>query len=205
MIISQREGIKTTIKSCYLYVEEINLSDKDEIKYLRMLNNGYIQNINFLENHTIIFNDKMNEINEKCNINNVQNGESIFIYGILDANKEGKHYDLPSVEFEKPYLNINNIRFENPIPNDISAYEALKYKSNHYDNFLISYDNFRKYYKIYCWNISREIRNNNNNKFINIIIDLGSTSCTVYAVFRTFSTVKLEYSKNNGLTIYKSQ
>ena len=205
MIISQREGIKTTIKSCYLYVEEINLSDEDKIKYLRMLNNGYMQNINFLENHTTTFNDKMNEINEKFNINNVQNGESIFIYGILDANKEGKHYDLPSVEFKKPYLNIDNIRFENLIPNDMSAYEALKYKSNHYDNFLISYDNFRKYYKIYCWNISREIRNNKNNKFINIITDLGSTSCTVYAVFRTFSTVKLEYSKNNGLSIYRSQ
>ena len=101
MIISQREGTKTTIKSCYLYVEKINLSDKDETKYLRMLNNGYIQNINFLENHTIIFNDKMSEINEKFNINNVQNGESIFIYGILNANKEGKHYDMPSVEFKK--------------------------------------------------------------------------------------------------------
>ena len=107
------------------------------------------------------------------------------------------------LNLKKPYLNIDNIRFENPIPNDISAYEVLKYKSNHYDNFLISYKNFKKYYRIYCWNISREIRNNN--KFINIISDMGSTFCTVYTVFRTFSTIKLEYNKSNGLFVYKSQ
>ena len=57
------------------------------------------------------------------------------MYGILNTNKEGLKYDLPSVKFEKPYLNIDNIKFENPIENDISAYDELKSKSNHYDNF----------------------------------------------------------------------
>ena len=41
--------------------------------------------------------------------------------GILNTNKEGLRYDLPSVKFEKPYLNIDNIKFENPIENDISV------------------------------------------------------------------------------------
>ena len=50
----------------------------------------------------------------------------LFIYGILDTNKEGLKYNLPSVKFEKPYLNIDNIKFENPIDNDISAYDELK-------------------------------------------------------------------------------
>ena len=59
----------------------------------------------------------------------------VYIYGILDTNKEGLKYYLPSVKFEKPYLNIDNIKFENPIDNDISAYDELKNKSNHYDNF----------------------------------------------------------------------
>ena len=45
------------------------------------------------------------------------------MHGVLDANKEGLNYDLPSVKFENAHLNIDNIRFENPIPNDISAYE----------------------------------------------------------------------------------
>ena len=34
------------------------------------------------------------------------------MYGILNTNKEGLKYDLPSVKFEKPHLNIDNIEFE---------------------------------------------------------------------------------------------
>ena len=48
------------------------------------------------------------------------------MYGVLDTNKEGLEYDLPSVKFKKPYLSIDNIKFENPIDNDISAYDELK-------------------------------------------------------------------------------
>ena len=48
IIISKRENITTTIKSCFLYIEEVKLSDEDQIKYLRLLNNGYTKTINFL-------------------------------------------------------------------------------------------------------------------------------------------------------------
>ena len=47
----------------------------------------------------------------------------IYSYVILNTNKDGLKYDLPSVKFEKPYLNIDNIKFENPIYNDILAYD----------------------------------------------------------------------------------
>ena len=126
MIISSRENIETTIKSCHLLVKEVELYENDHIKYLKMLNNGYSKNINFLECHTRIFNNKMSETNENFYVNNVQNCDSIYMYGILDTNKDGLKYDLPSVKFEKPYLNIDNIKFENPINNDISAYDSLK-------------------------------------------------------------------------------
>ena len=129
MIISSRENIKTTIKSCHLFVNEIKLNEADHIKYLKMLNNGYTKNINFLENNTRIFNDKMSEINENFHINNIRNADSIYLFGILDANKEGLHFDLPSVRFIKPQMHIDNIKFENPILNDISAYMELKNKS----------------------------------------------------------------------------
>ena len=36
MIISSRENIKTTIKSCYLFVKEVTLYENDHIKYLKM-------------------------------------------------------------------------------------------------------------------------------------------------------------------------
>ena len=205
IIISKRENITTTIKSCYLYVEEIKLSDEDHIRYLKLLNNGYTKSINFLENHTRTFDDKLTTINENFYINNVRNADSVYIYGILDSNKVGFHFDLPSVKFEDIYLNIDNVRFENPITNDISAYKILKSKSNHSDKFLISYENFRQYYRVYCFNVSRNIRDNHNNKFMNIITNLEESACTVYVVFKTFSTVKLEYNKSNGLIVYKSQ
>ena len=146
IVVSKRANIKTSIKSCFLYVEEIKLSDEDQIKYLKLLNDGYIKSINFLENHTRIFNEKLSTANENFYINNVRNADSVYIYGILDSNKEGFHFDLLSVKFEDICLNIDNIRFENPITNDISAYKILKSKSNYSDKFLISYENFRQYY-----------------------------------------------------------
>ena len=128
MIISSRENIETTIKSCHPFVKEVTLHENDHIKYLKMLNDGYTKNINFLECHTRIFNDKMSEINENFFVNNVQNCDSVYMYGIFDTNKDGLKYDLPSVKFEKSYLNINNIKFENAVDNDISAYDELKSK-----------------------------------------------------------------------------
>ena len=205
IIISKRDNVTTTIKSCFLYVEEVKLSDEDHIRYLKLLNDGYMKTINFLENHIQIFDDKITTINENFNINNVRNADSVYIYGILDTNKEGFHFDLPSVKFEDIYLNIDNVRFENPITNDISAYKILKSKSNHSDKFLISYENFRQYYRVYCFNVSRNIRDNLNNKFMNIIINIEESACTVYVVFKTFSSIKLEYNKSNSLVVYKSQ
>ena len=135
VIISSRENIETTIKSCHLFVKEVTLHENDHIKYFKMLNVGYSKTINFFECHTRVFNDKMSEINENFYVNNVQNCDSVYMYGILNTNKEGLKYDLPSVKFENPHLNIDNIEFEKPIDNDLSAYDELKSKSNHYDNF----------------------------------------------------------------------
>ena len=144
-------------------------------------------------------------INENFYINNVRNSDSVYIHGILDSNKEGFQFDLPSVKSKNIYLNIDNIRFENPITNDISAYKILKSKSNHSDKFFISYENFRQYYRIYCFNASRNVRDDHNNKFMNIIANIEYTACTVYIVFKTSSSVKLEYNKRDGIIVYKSQ
>ena len=40
---------------------------------------------------------------------------------------------------------------------------------------------------------------------MNMITNMEETSCTVYVVFKMFSTVKLEYDKNDGLIVYKTQ
>ena len=120
-----------------MIVEEIKLSKEDELRYLKKLDNGYIKTINFLGNHVKIFNDKFNINRQDFYLNNVRNGDSIYIYGILDANKTGLNYDMPLVKSNEPYLLIDNVRFENPIPNDISAYKSIKSKSMYSNNFII--------------------------------------------------------------------
>ena len=200
---TSRDGCTYEIKNVYLYTEEVKLTDGDNIKYLKMLDNKFTKKINFMENHTLTFDGKLKEVNEDFTINNIRNSNSVFIYGILNTNKTGLNNDLPSVKFENLYLNIDNIRFENPIPNDISAYNILKYKSNHSDNFIITYKEFLEYYRIYCFNVNRQTQNDSNNKFMNIITNIESTSSTVYIVWKIYSVIEMEYNKN-GLNIYKT-
>ena len=38
-----------------------------------------------------------------------------------------------------------------------------------------------------------------------IITNIEDTACTVYIVFKTFSSIRSEYNKNNGVLVYKSQ
>ena len=203
IFITSREGCTYKIKNVYLYTEEVKLTDSDNIKYLKMLDNKFTKKINFMENHTLTFDGKLKEINEDFAINNIRNSDSVFIYGIFNTKKAGLNNDLPSVGFENIQLNIDNTRFENPIPNDISAYNILKYKSNHSDNFIITYEEFLEYYRIYCFNVNRQTQDDINNKFMNIITNIESTSSTVYIVWRNYSTIEMEYTKN-GLNIYKT-
>ena len=121
IFVTSREGCTYEIKNAYLYTEEVKLTDSDNIKYLEMLDNKFTKKINFMENHALIFDGKLKEINEDFAINNIRKSDSVFIMGILNSKQTGSNDDLPSVKFENPYLNIDNIRFENPIPNDISA------------------------------------------------------------------------------------
>ena len=205
LFVTNRDGVSYDIKSAHLIVEEIKLNEEDELRYLKKLDNGYIKTINFLENHVKIFNDKFNIVRQDFYVDNVRNGDSIYLYAILDANKEGMHYDLPSVQFKEPFLNIDNVRFENEIPNDISSFKILKSKSIHQNDFLINYIEYLNYYRIYFWNISRQIKVDNANKFINIITGMEESACEVYIVFKTFASITLKYSKNDKLIVYKYQ
>ena len=205
IFVSSRDGITYDIKSTYLILEEIKLSEEDELRYLKKLDTGYIKTINFLENHVKIFNNKFNINRQNFYLNNVRNGDSIFIYGILNANKTGLNYDIPSVKFNEARLLMDNVRFENPIPNDISAYKSLKSKSMYSNNFIIKYDDYINYYRIYFWNISRQIKDDNANKFINILTGLETALCEIYIVFKTSASITMKYSKNDKLIVYKSQ
>ena len=118
MLASSRDNIKYTINNAFSYTEEIKLNDTDNIKYLKMLDNRFSKKINFIENNVSIFNGKLTTINQDFNISNIRNADSVFIYGIIENEESGLNHELPSIRFENPYINIDNIRFENPIPSD---------------------------------------------------------------------------------------
>ena len=66
-----------------------------------------IKTINFLENHTRIFDEKLYEIGENFCIKNVRNSDSVYIYGILDSNKEEFHFNyLKTINFLENHTRI---------------------------------------------------------------------------------------------------
>ena len=73
IFVTSREGCSHKIKNVYLYVEEVKLTDSDNIRYLKMLNNKFTKKINFMENHILIFDGELKEINEDFAINNIRN------------------------------------------------------------------------------------------------------------------------------------
>ena len=112
-----------------------------------MLNNNFVRKINFLENHADIYNDKLSLITNDYSLSNTSNPYCVFIYGISNAKKQGLNNDLPNIQMKSPYLSINSIKFKNGIPNDITAYHNLKYKSNHSENLLLTYAEFLNNYQ----------------------------------------------------------
>ena len=201
--IFKRNTSTFNIVSAYLYVNEIKLSDSDNIKYLKMLNSGYSKKINFLENNirsfTNIGNGKQN-----FNLNSISNCNSIYFYGVLNDRINGDYYKLPN----KKFLNINCLigskRIDEGIPNDINGYMILKDKSTFNDKFSINYKDFLDNYRIYSFNIDRIIRDDNSNQQINITAESNSDNAsTVYVIYKTYVTVTLNYSEN-GIKVYKN-
>ena len=194
------------IKNAYLIVDEIQLSNEDNIKCLKMLNNGYEKKINFMENHVKVYDEKIHGVDENFHINNVSKSDSVCIYAIDGNRKTGLQNDLPSVGFSNISINIDFVRFKNPINNDISAYKILKNKSNHPNDFLITYHEFKTYYRMYRFNTNREIHEDNSNRYMSIITNINIneiTTPTVYIVWRNYATITMNYSKDE-LIVCKS-
>ena len=55
------------------------------------------------------------------------------------------------------------------------------------------------------WNISRQIKHDNANKFINILTGMETASCEVYIIFKTSASITMKYNKNDKSIVYKFQ
>ena len=189
--------------SAYLYVNEVKLSKSDEIKFLKMLNSGYSKKMNFLENIVRKFTNIQNG-KQNFNLDSISNCNSIYFYGVLDDNIDGDFYKLPNKKFENINFLIGSKRIDEGIPNNISAYMILKDKPTFNDEFLVNYKDFIDNYRIYSFTIDRIIRDDNSNQQINISCESDTENeSTVYVVYKTYSTITLNYSEN-GIKVYKN-
>ena len=200
--IFKRNTSTFNIVSAYLYVNEMKLSDSDNVKFLEMLNSGYSKKI-FLENNIRKFTNIQNG-KQNFNLDSIANCNSIYFYGVLNDRIHGDFYKLPHKKFENINCLFGSKRIDEGIPNDISDYMILKDKSIFKDEFLINYKDFMDNYRIYSFNIDRIIRDDNANQQINITAESTSnTASTVYIVYKTYATVTLNYSEN-GIKVYKN-
>ena len=201
--IFKRKTSTFNVVSAYLYLNEVKLSDSDNIKYLKMLNSGHTKKINFLENKVRKFTDIQNG-KQNFNLDSISNCNSIYFYGVLNDRINGDFYKLPSKKFENINCFIASKRIDEGIPNDINAYMILKDKSTFDHEFLVNYKDFIDNYRIYSFNIDRIIRDDKSNQQINITCESDSNDiCTVYAIYKTYVTINLNYS-DNGIKVYKN-
>ena len=201
--IFKRNASTFNLVSAYLYVNEIKLSDSDNIKYLKMINSGYTKKINFLENSVRKFTNIQNG-KQSFNLDSISNCNSIYFYGVLNDRIDGDFYKLPSKNFENINCLIGSKRIDEGIPNNISAYMILKDKSTFDNEFLVNYKDFIDNYRIYSFNIDRIIRDDNSNQQINITCESTSNNeSTVYVIYKTYATITLNYSQD-GIKVYKN-
>ena len=123
--IFKRNASTFNVISAYLYVNEVKLSDSDNIKFLKMLNNGYSKKINFLENNVRKFTN-IQSGKQNFNLDSISNCNSIYFYGVLNDKINGDFYKLPNKNFENINCLIGSKRVDEGIPNNISAYMILK-------------------------------------------------------------------------------
>ena len=201
--ILKRNTSTFNVVSAYLYVNEIKLSDSDNIKFLKMLNSGYSKKMNFLEYNVRTYTDIQNG-KQKFDLDSIANCNSIYFYKVLNDRINGDFYKLPNKKFENINCLIGSKRIGVGIANDINAYMILEDKSTFNDEFLVNYKNFIDNYRKYSFNIDRIIRDDSSNQQININCESDSESVsTVYVVYKTYATITLNYSEN-GIKVYKN-
>ena len=202
--IINRENSSFEINNVFLYVNEIKLNNSDNIKYLKMIDDGYSKKINYQENNIRTFTNIANG-DQDFGIHNVRNCNSLYFYGVVNTRVAENQYQTLDKNFNNITCLIDNIKVDNRIVNNIQAYMNLKDKSIYNNKFLINYSDFITNYRIYHFNLDRKIRDDDTNKFINIVYNgVTETESTVSVFYRSYATITLKIDKKDGMTVYKN-
>ena len=197
--VTDQANVTKTLISSHLYCDQVILDEIEKIEYLKN-HNQFDINIPFLENFCKKDNNNITDNNFDVFINNVRNGNDVFLMLIKDNNT----IKLPNKKSTNLQLYIDNQRFENGISSNLDAYIELKNRSEYTNEFILDYNRFLNNYTIYSFPIYRNSRNDKSNKYINITGQgIDDDDSKAILVWRQMSNINLEIN-NNYLEVIKT-
>ena len=163
-VTDQDTNVTQTLVSSHLYVDRVILHEIEKMEYPKNYNNFNV-NITFLENHVKKYNNNITNENFDLFVNNIRNGNNLFLLLIKDNNNTLKLHDKKCKNIQ---LYIDNQNFQTEILSDLDAYTELKNRSENVNEFILDYNRFLNNHTIYSFPIYRDSRFDKNNKYINI-------------------------------------
>ena len=178
-----------TLVSSHLYVDQVVLHEIERIEFLK--NHNYFDvNILFFENFVKKDSHTINNNNFDTYINNVRNGNDVFLMLIKDDNNTLK---LPNKKCKNLNLYIDNQRFQNGISSDLDGFIGLKNRSEYVNEFILDYNRYLNNYTIYSFSIYRNSRDDKSNKYINITgIGNDDDDAKPIIIWRQMSNISLK-------------
>ena len=183
----------------HIYTDVCYLDEGNKIEYHKNINK-FNKTIPIFENHVRINNDKIEGDNFNFFVNNVRNCKNIFLMLI----KDDSIVKIPNKSCSNIQMYIDNEKFQNPIDNNIDAFINFKNRSPYTNEILLNYSQFLNNYLIYCFPLERMIKNDFENKFINIMGNPDDNSVsTGIIVFQQSAYINLKI-ENGSLIVLKT-
>ena len=185
-----------TVKSAYLYTDVCYLDEKNNIDYIKNINNSN-KTILIFDNHVIINDNKIEGNNFTIHVNNCKNMYLMFI-------KDNSIVKIPNKSCSNIQLKINSEKFQNPIENNIDAFLIFKNRSPYTNEFLLNYNQFLNNYLIYSFPLDRTLKYDSSNKSILINGEPGDNSeSSAIVVYQQAAHINLKIG-NGSLIVSKT-
>ena len=203
-------GATFAINDCKLYVPAVTLSKDDEIKLLTNLKSGF--------KREIIWNKYRSQMTTEAINNNLNilidptftNVNRLFVlaYQTADDRQSYSQFYLPNVMVKDYNVIIDKLAFfDLPIKTEEEAYEKIIdiSRNNEYTTGnLLDYDYFKKYYKLFAIDLSKQQVLQENEDLIQQINLIGKLeeAANVFTIIEKKENTLLEFSQNLANVIY---
>ena len=204
-------GSTLAINDCKLYIPVVALSKDDEIKLLTNLKSGFTREI--------VWNKYRSQMSAEANNNNLNilidptftnvNRLLVLAYKTADDRQSFSQFYLPKVMVKDFNVIFDKLAFFNlPIKTEEEAYEKIidLSRNNEYTTGnLLDYDYFKKYYKFFAIDLSKQQVLQENEDLIQQINFIGrlEEAANFFIIIEKKEHTILEFSQNFANVLYK--